>query len=35
MIGFVVGAIVGAAVWERFGAEIKAWVAAKWKQHGN
>lgn len=34
MFGFIVGVIVGAAVWERFGAKIKAWVAAKWEQLG-
>ena len=33
MFGFIVGAVVGAAVWEKFGAQIKTWVAAKWKQH--
>lgn len=32
MISFIVGVAVGAAVWERFGAKIKTWVAAKWKQ---
>ena len=33
MFESVVGAVVGAAVWEKFGARIKAWAAAKWKQH--
>lgn len=32
MISFIVGVIVGAAVWERFGINIKTWVAAKWEQ---
>lgn len=33
MFGFIVGVVVGAAVWEHFGAKIKVWAAAKWKQH--
>ena len=25
MFGFLVGVVVGAAVWEKFGAQIKTW----------
>ena len=33
MFEFIVGAVVGAVVWEKFGAQIKTWVTAKWKQY--
>lgn len=32
MFGFIAGVVVGAAVWEKFGAQIKEWVAAKLKR---
>jgi len=32
MFGFLIGVVVGAAVWEKFGTQIKTWMAAKWKQ---
>jgi len=32
MFSFIVGVIVGAAVWDRFGTKIKEWVAAKLKR---
>lgn len=32
MFGFIVGVVVGAAVWEKFGTNIKEWVAAKLKR---
>ena len=33
MFEFIVGVVIGAAVWEKFGAQIKSWVTAKWKQN--
>lgn len=33
MFWFIMGAVVGAGVWEKFGAGIKAWAVAKWKEH--
>ena len=32
MFGFLIGVVIGAAVWEKFGTQIKTWMAAKWKQ---
>ncbi|GIV03842.1 MAG: hypothetical protein KatS3mg015_2672 [Fimbriimonadales bacterium] len=32
MFEFIVGVAIGAVVWEKFGAQIKSWVATKWKQ---
>lgn len=32
MYRFIAGVVVGFAVWEFFGAKIKAWVKAQWEK---
>ena len=32
MFSFIVGVVVGAVVWDRFGTKIKEWVTAKLKR---
>mgnify|MGYP000873917122 CR=1 FL=1 len=35
MFGFIVGFIVGAAVWAKFGTALWLWVTTKWGQIGD